>query len=240
MIVEVCASSIASVKNAAQAGADRIELCSALGVGGITPSKGLIAEAVALDLLPIYCLIRPREGHFIYSDSEVNVISQDVLLAKEMGCKGVVLGALTQNFNLDKKRLKHWISLAGSMSLTFHRAFDVVTSPMEALQILIDLGFNSVLTSGQEEKAIDGLVNLKNWHNNLGAQITIMPGSGINASNCLEFKKYGFKALHLSGSKLLPSISIPEKVNSKISFLHQKIGESNQKNIRAVVDKLTN
>ena len=176
MIVEVCASSIASVKNAAQAGADRIELCSALGVGGITPSKGLIAEAVALDLLPIYCLIRPREGHFIYTDSEVNVISQDVLLAKEMGCKGVVLGALTQNFNLDKKRLKHWISLAGSMSLTFHRAFDVVTSPMEALQI----------------------------------------------------------------SKLLPSISIPEKVNSKISFLHQKIGESNQKNIRAVVDKLTN
>jgi copper homeostasis protein len=111
---------------------------------------------------------------------------------------------------------------------------------MEALQILIDLGFNSVLTSGQEEKAIDGLVNLKNWHNNLGAQITIMPGSGINASNCLEFKKYGFKALHLSGSKLLTSISIPEKVNSKISFLHQKIGESNQKNIRAVVDKLTN
>ena len=199
-----------------------------------------IAEAVALDLLPIYCLIRPREGHFIYTDSEVNVISQDVLLAKEMGCKGVVLGALTQNFNLDKKRLKHWISLAGSMSLTFHRAFDVVTSPMEALQILIDLGFNSVLTSGQEEKAIDGLVNLKNLHNNLGAQITIMPGSGINASNCLEFKKYGFKALHLSGSKLLPSISIPEKVNSKISFLHQKIGESNQKNIRAVVDKLTN
>jgi copper homeostasis protein len=87
MILEVCASSIASVKNAAQAGADRIELCSALGVGGITPSKGLIAEAVALDLLPIYCLIRPREGHFIYTDSEVNVISQDVLLAKEMGCK---------------------------------------------------------------------------------------------------------------------------------------------------------
>ena len=240
MLIEVCASSISSIKNAALAGADRIELCSALRVGGITPSKGLIAEAVALDLLPIYCLIRPREGHFIYTDSEVNVISQDVLVAKEMGCSGVVLGALTPDFNLDNKRLKHWVSLAGSMSLTFHRAFDVVTSPMEALQILIDLGFNSVLTSGQEEKAIDGLINLKNWHNNLGAQITIMPGSGINASNCLEFKKYGFKALHLSGSQLLPSISIPEKVNSKISFLHQEIGESNQKNIRAVIDKLTN
>ena len=240
MIVEVCVSSIASIKNAARAGADRIELCSALGVGGISPSKGLIAEAVDLGVLPIHCLIRPREGHFIYTESEVKVINQDILLAKEMGCEGVVLGALTQDFHIDIKRLEHWVALAGSMSLTFHRAFDVVVNPIEALKSLIALGFNCVLTSGQEEQALDGLSNLKAWHKALGTEISIMPGSGVNASNCLEFKRVGFKAIHLSGSKSLLPISIPKTVNSKISFLHQKIGESNQKNIRAVVDKLTN
>ena len=240
MVVEVCVASIPSIKNAFNAGADRVELCSALGLGGITPSAGLIKEAVNLNLLPIQCLIRPREGHFNYSKDEAQIIEQDIISAKKLGCSGVVLGALTNTFLLDIELLKKWKKLAGDMKITFHRAFDVVANPKEALEVLIDLGFNCVLTSGQEEKAIDGIINLKNWHNNLGAQITIMPGSGINASNCLEFKKYGFKALHLSGSQLLPSISIPEKVNSKISFLHQEIGESNQKNIRAVIDKLTN
>ena len=221
------------------AGANRVELCSALGVGGITPSKGLIAEAVDLGVLPIHCLIRPREGHFTFTETEVNVINQDIILAKELGCAGVVLGALTQDFHIDIKRLEHWVSLAGSMSLTFHRAFDVVVNPIEALKSLIALGFNCVLTSGQEEQALEGLSNLKAWHKALGTEISIMPGSGVNASNCLEFKKVGFKAIHLSGYKSLLPISIPKTVNPKISFLHQEIGESNQSKIQQVVEKVS-
>ena len=125
MLVEVCVTSIASIKNAFFAGVDRVELCSALGTGGVTPSYGLIKESVELDILPVHCLIRPREGHFIYSIDEVAIIEQDILTAKKLGCKGVVVGAVTPEFHLDLKLLKRWKSLAGSMYVTFHRAFDV-------------------------------------------------------------------------------------------------------------------
>jgi copper homeostasis protein len=235
MKVEVCSTSLQGIKNAASAGADRVELCSALGVGGVTPSAGLIKEAVKLNVLPIHCLIRPREGHFSYTSEEVAVIEQDILTAKELGCKGVVVGALTPEFNLDVKRLMKWKNLAGDMYVTFHRAFDVVRKPLKALEQLIDLGIDCILTSGQEEKAIQGFSALEEWNKKLGERIVIMPGSGVSEKNCVRFKEAGFKALHLSGSAALDPIIIPEGVNNEISFLRQQLRESNISIIKEVV-----
>ena len=235
MLVEVCVSSILSIKNAHRAGADRIELCAALGIGGITPSQGFIREAVGLDLLPIHCLIRPRESHFFYSESECQIIEQDILTAKDLGCAGVVVGAIDSEFNLDLERLKRWKELAGTIKITFHRAFDVVVDPFEALEQLIELEYDCILTSGQEEKAWSGFETLKRLHKQAGDRITIMPGSGINEKNCTKFKTAGFRAIHLSGSQNVPPFPIPESVNQELSFLSQPIRESSEKIIKAVV-----
>lgn len=238
MLVEVCSTSIQSIKNAALAGADRIELCTALELGGLTPSKGLLERAQELNLLDIHCLVRPRGGHFMYTDEEINVIEGDIAYLKELGCKGLVLGALTEDYDIHFKLLERWKQSAGTMYLTFHRAFDVVKYPTEALQQLIDLGFDCVLTAGQSEKAIDGFKNLCEWQYQFGDQILIMPGSGVNATNCLKFKTAGFKALHLSGAAPLPNLTPPNSIHSEISFLGQPIFESNQANIHEVVNQV--
>ena len=157
MLVEVCVSSISSIKNAALAGADRVELCAGLGIGGLTPSMGLIQKAIQLNILPIHCLIRPRQGHFFYSKDEKLVIENNIKMAREIGCHGIVIGAHTKDFELDLPVLSKWKVLAGPMKITFHRAFDVLRNPDESLKKLIDLGFNSVLSSGQNEKATEGI-----------------------------------------------------------------------------------
>jgi len=169
----------------------------------------------------------------------VTVVEQDILTAKELGCKGVVIGALTPEFHLDVKRLKRWKALAGDMYVTFHRAFDVVQEPLQALEQLIDLGFDCVLTSGQEEKAIQGFSALEEWNNKLGERIVIMPGSGISEKNCVQYKNAGFKALHLSGSIAIDPILIPKGVNREMSFLHQTIVESNFLILKNVVQDVT-
>ena len=238
MIVEVCSSSLEGIKNASKAGADRIELCSALELGGVTPSRGFIEAAVGLTTLDIHCLIRPRAGHFTYSEDESKIIEKDIIAAAEIGCKGVVLGALTTEFTLDTKRLKHWKKLADTMYLTFHRAMDVVVDPKTVIKQLIDLGFNCILSSGQEEKAMDGLHNLNEWREDFGKDILIMPGSGINKTNCEVFKASGFSALHLSGSKPQSLISIPTGINNTISFLHQPLSVSDRQTIHEVVLKV--
>ena len=237
MLVEVCAASISSIQVAAKAEVDRIELCAALEVGGLTPSAGFISEALEMDLLPIHCLIRPRQGHFYYNAEEQKLIEANIEIAKNLGCQGVVVGAHTKDFNLDLTMLKKWKNLAGSMKVTFHRAFDVLCRPEEALLQLIDLGFDCVLTAGGQEKAIDGFDKLQHWNIHYGSQITIMPGSGIGVTNCSQFKEAGFKALHLSGGKFLPQIKIPSAVNSELSFLKQTLKESDLKTLQEVVKR---
>ena len=239
MLVEVCVSSLLSIKNAASAGADRIELCSALELGGLTPSAGFIREALDLNLLPIHCLIRPRQGHFFYSLDEINVIEQNIKNANLSGCQGVVVGMHNHDFKLDIPILRKWKSIAGSMHITFHRAFDVIVNPEEALQQLIELGFDCVLTSGQSERAIDGIENLKKWNKNFGSQINIMPGSGVGIDNCKIFKAAGFSSVHLSGEKTIAQIKIPQRVNKELSFLNQPLRETQADYIRQVVDFLS-
>lgn len=237
MLVEVCVASLSSIQVAAQAGADRIELCAALEVGGLTPSAGFIAAAVEMERLPIYCLIRPRQGHFCYNAEEQKRIEANLEIAKNLGCHGVVVGAHTKDFTLDLALLKKWKTIAGSMKITFHRAFDVLCKPEQALAQLIDLGFDCVLTAGGQEKALSGLDKLKQWNTTYGSQITIMPGSGIGVSNCSQFKEAGFKALHLSGGKPLPKMEIPDTINKELSFLQQTLKESDLKTLKEVVKR---
>ena len=238
MRVEVCADSILSIQNASNAKVDRIELCSALGIGGLTPSFGLIREAVDLKLLPIHCLIRPRLGHFFYSKDEIKVIEKNILNARELGCHGVVVGAHDQNFKLDLTLLKRWKTLAGPMYITFHRAFDVLVSPLEAISQLIDLDFDCLLTSGQKEKAVKGIENLTYWNTKFGSDIVIMPGSGIGVSNCKKFKKEGFKYIHLSAGEDIQTIPTPDGINQNLSFLKQKIRHSDKQTLIEVVKSI--
>ncbi|MDG1652293.1 MAG: copper homeostasis protein CutC [Flavobacteriaceae bacterium] len=238
MIVEVCSTSLIGIQNAVQAGANRIELCSGLELGGLTPSMGLIQEAVALEALDIHPLIRPRVGHFTYSQEEIRIIEKDILFAKERGCRGVVIGALNSDFKLNVPLLKKWKQLAGPLYLTFHRAIDVVVDPHLAIRQLIDLGFDCILSSGQSEKAVDGFEKLNQWQEEFGDEILIMPGSGINSSNCMLFKTAGFKAIHLSGSKAQPLLKIPEGVHNEISFLNQLLSVSDTSKIKNVVSQL--
>ena len=235
MTIEVCVSSLLSIKNAAAAGADRVELCSALDLGGLTPSHGLIKKAIDLNLLPIHCLIRPRQGHFFYSKDEIQLIEQNIEYAKSAGCHGIVIGAHDKEFNLDISLLRKWKSLAGSMYTTFHRAFDVLINPEKALNQLIDLEFDCVLTSGQSEKAIDGINKLKYVNEKFGSKINLMPGSGVGIDNSKIFKNAGFSFIHLSGGKTLAPLIIPKKVNNKLSFLNQPIREANFEILSQVV-----
>lgn len=238
MIIEVCSTNIPSIKNAERSGADRIELCSELSSGGITPSLGLMHAAVSNSSLPIHCLIRPRSGHFCFSNEEVEMMKMDILAAKEAGCMGVVIGALTPDFKLPYQLLKTLVDLALPMEVTFHRAFDVVLNPEQSLEKLIDLGFQRVLTSGQQEDAVSGLPLLKKLHTISKGKITVMPGGGVQPENCGLFKEAGFEALHFSAFKAYPPMETPSEINANFSFLKQPLGEADAETIRSIVKKI--
>ena len=208
MILEICVNSYQSAVNANTAGAHRIELCSEISVGGTTPSYGLLKKVMADIDIPVHVLIRPRSGNFTYSGKEFDIMKENIRLCKDLGCAGIVAGVLHEDNTIDIKRTSELIELSKPMSFTFHRAFDVVSKPKEALLQLIALGVHRLLTSGQEEKAengIDLLIELQKMAKN---KLTILPGSGINSENCIHFKNSGFSEIHSSASKII-SKNIP-------------------------------
>lgn len=200
MLVEICANSYVSAKHAQEGGAHRIELCQELSVGGITPSYGLIQQVVEELSIPVFVLIRPRSGHFVYSKEEIDIMLKDIKVCQSLGCSGIVSGALNSNKTIDLDQTKKLMDASGNMSFTFHRAFDEVANPEESLQQLIDLGVNRVLSSGQEPTALKGLEVLKRLKEQAQNQITIMPGAGINETNIPCFVNAGFKEVHTSAS----------------------------------------
>ncbi len=201
MIIEICANSYQSAVNAEKAGAHRIELCSELGVGGITPSYGLIKQVTDVLTIPVYVLIRPRSGHFVYSEMELDIMKKDILLCKDLGCFGIVSGVLKSDNSIDIEKTNELIELARPLSFTFHRAFDCTPNPMISLNQLIDLGVDTILTSGQQATAEKGLDLLKKLKEEALQRIMILPGSGIHPNNIHLFKKAGFKGIHTSASK---------------------------------------
>ena len=190
MIIEVCAESYEYAEKAEKAGADRIELCKDLHLDGLTPNHESAKRTIDRLNLPVFILIRPREGGFTYSNEEFELMKQDIVKFKEMGCKGIVSGILNLDNSIDLKRTKELVELSKPLEFTFHRAFDMVTDPLKELEKLIQLGVDRILTSGQKQKAVKGIELLKELKKNAKDKIIIMPGSGINKSNIMNFKSF--------------------------------------------------
>jgi copper homeostasis protein len=183
MTLEICAGSIDSAIAAAQGGAQRIELCSALADGGITPSAGLIRRAMAIGGIDVNVLIRPREGDFLYTAEEVEVMEHDVRLCASYGCNGVVIGALTPQGDVDVDACRRLVAAAGSMEVTFHRAFDLCRDPFDALETIISLGCTRILTSGQAPSALEGAEMLSRLVEKAAGRIIILAGGGVSPDN---------------------------------------------------------
>tara|TARA_B100000925_G_scaffold220771_1_gene169537 strand:+ start:187 stop:792 length:606 start_codon:yes stop_codon:yes gene_type:complete len=194
MIIEVCAESYEYALKAEKAGADRIELCKDLYLDGLTPDYETAKKTIDTLNIPVFILVRPRAGDFIYSNEEFELIKGDIAKFKEMGCKGIVSGILNDDNSIDIERTKELVELSKPLEFTFHRAFDIVISPLKEIENLIGIGVDRVLTSGQKEKAIDGLVLLKQLNSISKNRIKIMPGSGINKSNIVNF--VNFEEIH--------------------------------------------
>ena len=183
MICEICVDSVAGVRAAKVAGADRVELCAALLEGGITPSRGMIRQARRIDGIGLNVMIRPRGGDFLFDDDEMSTMLSDVEIAKAEGADGVVIGLLTPEAEVDLARTRELISLAQPLSVTFHRAFDMTHDPFKAIETLVGLGIDRVLTSGQEATVLEGLPLLAELIDRAGDRIVVMPGGGITSRN---------------------------------------------------------
>ena len=190
MIIEVCTESYEYAEKAEKAGADRIELCKDLHLDGITPDYETAKKTIDSLNIPVFILIRPRKGDFIYSDEEFVLMKQDILKFKEMGCKGIVSGILNLDKSIDLKRTKKLIELSRPLEFTFHRAFDIVSEPLKEIENLVKIGVNRVLTSGQKDKAIEGLELLDKLKNISNNRLIIMPGSGISKNNLKNFELF--------------------------------------------------
>jgi copper homeostasis protein len=183
LICEICVDSISGVRAAKEAGATRVELCANLLEGGTTPSRGMIHEARKVGGIGLNVIIRPRGGDFLFDDDEFKVMQADIEAAKAEGADGVVIGLLNADGSVDKERTRELIALARPLSVTFHRAFDMARDPFEALETLIGLGIDRVLTSGQEASVVEGLPLIIELVRRAGNRIIIMPGGGITARN---------------------------------------------------------
>jgi len=205
-LVEICTDSVESACTAQEAGAGRVELCSALSEGGLTPSLGLINAVRGNIDIPFNVLIRPRAGDFLYSDVEFSVMHRDIDIAGESGADGIVTGILTGEGNIDIERTALLVEYALPMRVTFHRAFDMCRDPLRALHDIINTGSDRILTSGQARKAVDGSAVIKNLVTAARDEIIIMPGGGIDEYNIAVLaNSTGAREFHLSGRRTIES-----------------------------------
>jgi copper homeostasis protein len=181
-MLEVCVDTLAGAEAALRGGASRVELCSSLSEGGLTPSAGLMRAAARLPL-PCYAMIRPRSGLFAFSGAEAEIMLADVAAARAAGLAGVVLGAQGSDGALETDLLKELIAAAGGMGASLHRVIDVVPDPLAALEAAMALGFERVLTSGSEPFAPDGVGLIADMVKQAGERLSVMPGSGLTAEN---------------------------------------------------------
>ncbi len=184
--LEVIAFNLESCNVANIAGAHRIELCDNPGEGGTTPSYGMIKAARAKVDIELFPIIRPRGGDFLYSDDEFDIMKEDVLQCKKIGCDGVVIGLLNEDGTVDKNRTSQLVKLAYPMSVTFHRAFDRTNNPFTALEDIINCGCERILTSGQRPTAWEGIDLISELIKKAANDIIIMPGSGLRSENIIS------------------------------------------------------
>ena len=183
MICEICVDSVAGVRAAKAAGAARVELCASLLEGGITPSRGMIRQARNVAGIKLHVIIRPRGGDFLFDDDEFAAMEADIETAKAEGADGVVIGQLAADGRIDVARTRDLMARARPLAVTFHRAFDMTPDPLEALETLVELGVDRVLTSGQAASVLEGLPLIRELVEKAGQRIIVMPGGGITARN---------------------------------------------------------
>ncbi len=219
-VLEIIGFNIESCRIAQAAGATRIELCDGPKEGGTTPSFGFVKAARKLLHIPLYTMIRPRGGDFLYSADEFEIMKSDIHHCKQLGSDGVVLGLLNNDGTVDTKRTAQLVEFAYPMRVTFHRAFDRCANPFEAMEQLINIGCERILTSGQHTTAMEGATLLNNLIRQADDRIIIMPGSAVKSSNIAELaKKTGASEFHASASIW---------VNSKMEYANSNINENLQ------------
>ncbi len=207
MRFEICANSVESCIAARDGGAQRVELCAGLSEGGTTPSYGEIALAREIIGIKLHVIIRPRGGDFHYSCLEVRTMLKDIEMARSLGVDGVVFGALHTTGRVDKSAMQELIAASNGLSKTFHRAFDVCLDPFEALEEIIDLGCDRILTSGQAQTAEAGIGILKKLQNQANGRITIMAGCGVNRHNINRIAcETGIREFHFSAHNSFNSL----------------------------------
>lgn len=241
-LVEACVDSVDSALIASEAGANRLELCSNLLIGGTTPTLAMFREIRKKTNIPIHVLIRPRFGDFLYTESEFSVIKEEVRQFVAESTEGVVVGFLRKDGSIDADRLKEVLLLCSSVKVTFHRAFDVCKDPLEGLKTLMELGVDSVLTSGQEDSVIHGLKLLKRLNEVSEGRLSLMAGSGVSPEVIPQiYKETGISQFHLSGKRVLESEMDYRKENVHMglsSFSEYEIFRTDFYTIREAVSVL--
>ncbi|MEM6722702.1 MAG: copper homeostasis protein CutC [Bacteroidota bacterium] len=239
MQIEICTNSFSSAKIAASAGAQRIELCQALEIGGLSPSFADITLSLELKQvfdLEVYVLIRSRPGDFSYRSEELKVMQRDIEHCKALGVDGVVIGALTRDRRIDTRALNRLITAAQGMGRTFHRAFDFVVDPHLATQQLIDLGVKTILTSGQQKKVKTGIPLLSELQDRFGHQIEFMAGGGVREANVVQvLESTGLQAVHASASAPASISDLPHS-RTDISYKYKETKLDWVRNLRRAID----
>lgn len=202
MNLELCTDCREGALLAGRYGFKRIELCSALSEGGLTPSFGMIRSCAEVGTIEVHAMIRVRGGSFTCDHMELLIMQNDIKAASQAGAKGVVFGILDSNLKISQQN-KVLLDLAHSLGLqaTFHRAFDQVSDPLPALDQIVEMGFDRLLTSGLKDRAVDGLDLIRTMQQEYGVKIEIMAGSGVNPDNALSFARAGIENLHFTARK---------------------------------------
>lgn len=238
---EVCANSVESCLAAQTGGANRVELCAGIPEGGTTPSYGEISMArEILDTTRLHVIIRPRGGDFLYSPIEVKTMLKDIEIARKLGVDGVVFGCLTANGEIDSTAMQELMLASEGLSVTFHRAFDVCCNPKEALEQIIELGCNRILTSGQQATAEQGIPLLKELQEQAAGRIILLAGCGVNENNIARIaQETGIQEFHFSARESI--ISEMEYKNESVSMggtVHINEYERNVTTARRVMDTI--
>jgi copper homeostasis protein len=227
-IIEIATTDFITTKTAVEGGADRIELCAALTEGGTTPSAGMIKQCRQAFDVQLFPIIRPRGGDFLYTEDEFEIMLHDVKLCRDLGCDGIVTGLLKKDGSIDKKRTEKLVQAAYPMEVSFHRAFDRCKDPLEAMEQLISIGCQRILTSGQQPTAPQGIDLIAELVKVAADRIIIMPGSGVRKENLKELAlKTGATEFHSS---------LRGRSKTKMEFLHPAFAASEESYSNPSVD----
>lgn len=234
--LEVMVGEIESLQAAIAGGADRIELCSHPAGGGLTPSPGYFHEVRKTTVKPIFVLIRPHTGGFVYSKEEISCIEQDISYFKTQGADGIVCGFLTDSYKVDYELTKHFVELSKPLPFTFHRAIDDCTNIIEGIETALKAGSKRILTSGGKSNAAQGIHTIEKAIQHFGNEVVIMPGSGVNAQNIHQFIDIGATEFHSSAGKHIVS---PEQFPEPLFHRKQrKVTDiESVKAIKAILEK---